>query len=383
MPLLRLLRRTAVPVRVEWSQPQRPLALRAWTSLPSLPHDAAETSSSAWSRMAIYSTAAAAVLAGAVCPQEVNSEQAPTIHKVAQPRDPYRAGGGSFTNDFDISRPLGAGAFGTVWQCMHRASHASVAVKVVSESYEEAAREKAALTCVALAGGHANIVELQHHYTYGGFHYLAFELVSGMTLFDLVRRRHRVDEAMKQVARLVVAQVASAIAFLHSIGIVHCDLKPDNVMVTAANHVKLIDFGSASMPHPIDVTSMPAATEKAEEDMSRLASAPLSGTKSYWSPEMLQAKATLVTVVPIMDMWAIGCILYIMLCGQHPFDPRGTLTEAQVIDNILHRPVQFTQPVWATISPETRLIVSQLLEKDPARRMTAADLVRALGNEAS
>ncbi|RHY31264.1 hypothetical protein DYB32_003801 [Aphanomyces invadans] len=239
------------------------------------------------------------------------------------------------------------------------------------DCFDEAEREKIALTCVAAAGGHVNIVRLNEFYHHGGHHYLVVDFVPGSTLFDHVRQRSKLTE---ESVRDILRQVVSAIAFLHALGMVHCDLKPDNIMITpveasgGGHAVTLIDFGSATIPDPTSST-LPI-------DATVLAQAPPSGTKSYSSPEMCAHENR--QVAPHVDMWSVGCILYIMLCGQHPFDPRGNLTEAQVTHNILNHPVTFDQPIWATISPCMKEIVAALLEKDPEKRMTADMLSKEL-----
>ncbi|KDO31287.1 serine/threonine protein kinase [Saprolegnia parasitica CBS 223.65] len=274
-----------------------------------------------------------------------------------------------FEDDYDLAMTttLGAGAFGMVLQCVEKQNQSIAAVKMSADSLEEAVREKTALGCVAMAGGHEHIVRMKNHYTHDGFHYLVIEYVHGSTLFDYMQHRRRLDEVE---AKRVLSQIASALAFIHAHGMVHCDLKPDNIMLTDDDgRVKLIDFGSATIPDP-HTSSMPL------QRAMRLASAPLSGTKSYWSPEMLAAESA--PVVAAMDMWALGCILYIMITGVHPFDPRGSLSEDEIQAAILSKDVDFPVAQWYLVSKETKAIVRGLLEKDPRKRLTADTLLSLL-----
>ncbi|OQR97048.1 protein kinase [Achlya hypogyna] len=277
-----------------------------------------------------------------------------------------------FDDEYDLvySRELGSGAFGMVMQCIHKIDQKLSAVKVIADCYEEANRERTALGCVEMAGGHENIVALNDHYTHDGFTYIVVEFVDGITLFDFVQQRRRLEE---EVTRCILKQVASALQFMHDHGMVHCDLKPDNIMVrsdeSAVAHVKIIDFGSATIPNP-RTSSMPL------KRAITLSSIPQSGTKSYWSPEMLSE--THATVQPAMDMWSLGCILYIMLSGSHPFDPRGVLSEAEILHNVRHAPVEFSAPVWDSVSDELKVVLRGLLDKDPATRLSATALLAAL-----
>ncbi|KAH9091452.1 hypothetical protein Ae201684P_010997 [Aphanomyces euteiches] len=251
-----------------------------------------------------------------------------------------------FDEDYDLvnARTLGQGAFGMVMQCVHKEHKTVSAVKVVADGYNEAEREKNALSCVEHAGGHPNIHTI---------------------------RLCRAAQAT-QPRGTILMSIASALEFMHAHGMVHCDLKPDNVMIADDMKVKIIDFGSATIPNPT-VSGLPLKRALT------LSTAPLSGTKTYWSPEMLAGKSP-IQVGPSMDMWSLGCLLYIMLSGRHPFDARGNLSEEMILHNIVHAPVVFSGPVWASVSPEMKALVQQMLEKDPEARLTAAQLVAKLNS---
>ena len=73
-------------------------------------------------------------------------------------------------------------------------------------------------------------------------------------------------------------------------------------------------------------------------------------------------------------MWSVGCILFIMLTRQHPFDPKGNRTEAQIIEAICNAPIEFTHPNWINISSDIKHIILRLLDKDKNTRMTSSEL---------
>jgi serine/threonine protein kinase len=240
---------------------------------------------------------------------------------------------------------------------------------MIPDEHEEAMREKTALTCVELVGGHSNIIHLNHHYNHDGFQYLVLEFIDGRNLYEYVAQQKKLTE---DKGKRILHQLASALAFMHVNGIVHCDLKPQNIMISDDMTVKLIDFGSATIPDPLQ-SPLPL------KPALRLSQAPISGTKSYWAPEMLKEK-NVKTFEANMDMWALGCILFIMLSGHHPFDPRGTLSENEILRKVCEEPVKFDHSVWADVSPTMKNIISKLLDKNPETRLTSSELVEILGN---
>uniref|UniRef100_M4B201 Protein kinase domain-containing protein n=1 Tax=Hyaloperonospora arabidopsidis (strain Emoy2) TaxID=559515 RepID=M4B201_HYAAE len=278
-----------------------------------------------------------------------------------------------FDAEYEPKKVLGRGSFGIVMQCLHKQTGRVAAVKMLQKSAgneEEIEREKQALERLEKAGGHASLVGYMGAYFHNDFHYIVLEYVPGISLHSFMEKHHTLDATW---SLQLVSQLASALQFMHEADVVHRDLKPENIMAIGDRGgteslsgqqqnedvmLKIIDLGSAgrgSQPESID---KPRTTN-------------LSGTRCYWSPEVLQCQ----DMTTAMDMWALGCILYILLSGRHPFDLTGSSTEDEILHRVKTEPVSFLTPVWHSVSVEIKDLIRGLLEKDPRRRFSAAQVL--------
>jgi serine/threonine protein kinase len=280
-----------------------------------------------------------------------------------------------FDAEYEPKKLLGCGTFGVVMQCEHKQTGRIAAVKMVQDiagNQEEVEREQQALERLERAGGHENVVGYEGSYYHNDFHYIVLEYVPGISLHSFVERHHTLDSTW---SLKLVAQLAGALQFMHAADVVHRDLKPENVMALvhcdsegrggrgdASEHedvtLKIIDFGSAGR-----------ASQTESADKAR--TAPLSGTRCYWPPEVLQSQ----DMTAAMDMWALGCILYILISGRHPFDLTGCSTEDQVLQRVKTEPVSFLLPVWHGVPAETKELIRGLLHKDPRHRLSAEQVL--------
>ncbi|RQM14384.1 hypothetical protein DD237_005077 [Peronospora effusa] len=270
-----------------------------------------------------------------------------------------------FDTEYETKRILGSGSFGVVMQCVHKETGHVAAVKMVQDiegNYEEVQREQQALECLERAGGHENIVGYKGSYYHNDFHYIVLEYVPGISLHSFITKHYTLDSTQ---SLQLVSQLASALQFMHKADVIHGDLKPENVM-TLVNcdsksrkrdwediKLKIIDFGSVSrksQPENFDTTTTT-----------------LSGTRCYWSPEVLEYQE----MTPAMDMWALGCILYILISGRHPFDLTGRSSEDEILERVKTESLSFLSPVWTNVPIKTKELICGLLEKDPTRRLSA------------
>ncbi|TYZ65783.1 hypothetical protein PybrP1_009984 [[Pythium] brassicae (nom. inval.)] len=233
---------------------------------------------------------------------------------------------------------IGAGAFGTVRLGRHADSGEVAAVKVVepdTRNYPALEREIAALKLVKALGGHRSIIDLKDVFVDG----------------------------RKERASAFAREMGGALGFLHRHGLVHKDVKPENILMSAkgpsagfaplAGFVKLADFGSAG---PASTTTTPL------DDI---------GTSAYLPPELLESGVC----TAACDMWALGCVLYIVLSGAHPFDLEGTASDAEVEERVKRMPVTFDFAAWTHVSADAKDLISKLLHKDPSQRLTADQLL--------
>ena len=260
------------------------------------------------------------------------------------------------------NRPLGEGSFGTVFPATDRNTGEQVALKKIPKKFTDDVgfqREMDALLHIRSAGGHPNICALRENFDEGKHYYLSLDLITGGEMFDHLVKSGAYSEA--DASRLI-REIASALAFLHGIGVVHGDMKPENVMLSTPNPsdsvVKLVDFGCAQV-----------------EEM---ACSPVGITPAYTPPEVLDRNnQENQTMLPSQDMWALGVILYIMLTGLHPYDLEGAATDDEIEEAVLSgkKPPTRNSPITSHLSDSALDLIEKLMAHDPNERLTAFDML--------
>jgi eukaryotic-like serine/threonine-protein kinase len=259
---------------------------------------------------------------------------------------------------FEVLEPVGAGGTAAVYRARDHQTGAEVALKVLRGLSELDARrldrEAEALASVA----HDGIVGyLAHGRTEGGSLYLAMEWIEGPPLARVLRRERLGVDAVARLGRGIAAALASA----HARGVVHRDLKPQNVILVhgAVDRPKLVDFGLAK------VWTDAAASTLTHTGL-------VVGTPAYMAPEQARGSGD---VDHRADAFALGCILFESLTGAPPFFAAhvwATLAKVLFDDPVDVRDARPETP------PELAELVARLLAKDPARRPTAVEVGDAL-----
>ncbi|EEC42769.1 predicted protein, partial [Phaeodactylum tricornutum CCAP 1055/1] len=229
-----------------------------------------------------------------------------------------------------------------------------VALKKISRRYTNSSAFKTetdALLRIFDNGGHPNISGLRDMYEDHNFYYLILDLVTGGEMFEHLIHYGAYSEA--DAARLMY-EVASALAFLHGVGVVHADLKPENLLLSTKNRmdgtIKMIDFGCA----PYVATGLIYTYVCAQI--------------SFSQPLLYRFQ---------MDMWSVGVILYIMLTGVHPFDVKGVSTDDEIADHIRQNPEPpFSRELVGHLSESAGDLILRLMERDPAKRITAYEMLQ-------
>lgn len=291
-------------------------------------------------------------------------------------------------------RPLGEGAFGAVYLGTNRQTGEKVAIKKISQRFTDRwsfQNEMGALLQIRQAGGHPNICGMKENFVElsddeDGYFYLVLDLIAGGEMFDQLCNAGPYSEA--DAARLI-REVASALNFLHGIGITHADLKPENLMLSSKESakavIKLVDFGCARSDAVLEalrlqqIETQGSNGSKGDVDVHETAITP-----AYTPPEMFnRSRAPLAEdsvnrhLEPSFDMWAVGVILYIMLTGVHPFDLNGSSTDEEIEEAVLSgkKPPLGSSPLTAHLSPDAIKLIDQLLQWNPKRRLTAHELL--------
>jgi len=176
------------------------------------------------------------------------------------------------------------------------------------------------------------------------------ELVPGSDLYDVIKI---LGTIRPNVAGAILGQILSAVSYLHSRGIVHHDIKPENVIVDyLADKVKLTDFGSA-----IEVRKICG----------------FRGTLPFMAPEILHNMSAPHPINESVDIWSIGVVAYIMLCGFNPFDYKPKKNH-HIVNRIISGKYDFPSPYWDNIPKASKEFIRKCLVVDPKRRATVAEL---------
>lgn len=256
---------------------------------------------------------------------------------------------------YRLREPLGHGGMSVVWRADDELLGREVAVKVLSADVSadpDALRRLYAEARAAAGLRHDNVVEVYDYGTTdaGGAEvpYVVMELVEGRSLHALLTG----GPLPWRLAMLVAAQVAAALAAAHDRGVVHRDVKPANVMVTA-DGVKLVDFGIS------------AAVGDRDPDSGQIL-----GTPAYLAPERLVSGI----VRPSTDVYALGLLMYMMLAGRLPWS--ASTTTQMLLAHMYRDPAVL--PAVPGLPPEVITLVRQCLAKQPSDRPAAIAVARVL-----
>ena len=255
---------------------------------------------------------------------------------------------------------LGSGGMGDVYVAQDTSLDRRVALKLprrdVSASVDRLALQREARAAAAL--NHPNIVHLYSVEEAGGLVFLTMELVPGRSLREILS-----DATPLGLPRALAfaSQIAEGLACAHAAGVLHRDLKPGNVMITADDRVKILDFGVAKFFRPDSMLDSGGATRAVEASTGGAAV----GTIGYMSPEQALAR----TLDARSDLFSLGVMLFEMVTGRCPFEAD---TPALVFDRLLNRPPQSVLRLNPAVPPLLATIIDKALEKDPERRYRSA-----------
>jgi eukaryotic-like serine/threonine-protein kinase len=262
---------------------------------------------------------------------------------------------GDILGDCEILSPLGRGGMGEVYLARDRRLGRKVAVKVLPASLSSDATRLARFEREARSASALNHPNICTIHAFGeladGRRFIVMEHVDGATL----RALHREPLDLARTVR-IGRQLGEGLAAAHDAGVVHRDVKPENVMVRADGLVKILDFGLAKL---LPESAM-AAGESTQSVEASLAGSVV-GTVQYMSPEQARGQPTDART----DVWAVGAVLYELVTGHPPFDGRTT---SDIVANVLHVEPPPLERFAHDCPPELQRIVSKCLRKDRGHR---------------
>jgi serine/threonine protein kinase len=266
---------------------------------------------------------------------------------------------GRLIGPYKILNPLGKGGMGEVYVAEDTRLGRKVALKFLSASLADDNWAKRQLVKEAQAAAmldHPNICAIHGIEEAEGHSFIVMQYVEGDTLADLIRKQ---VPSVRQAVSFAV-QIVSAVTEAHAHGIIHRDIKPRNIVVTAGEQVKVLDFGLAKIIQRKD-----AASELAEESSRITNNGVVVGTVGYMSPEQLRAERLDFR----SDVFSMGTVFYELVSGKKPFERDSY---AEVISAILtNRPAPLTRSSNG-IPPELSRVIFKCLEKDKEQRYQSA-----------
>jgi serine/threonine protein kinase len=263
--------------------------------------------------------------------------------------------GSVINGTFELIDPIGEGKYGSVWNIRwikSKRNNKPMVVKIVQNEpidplYAGVENE---IKCWKMVHNHPNIVRLKQVITFDVYTYIIQEKVCGIDMHDRIKEVSGHDLGMPwdgkfdcialsdELASRYFTQLISALIYMHSLGVAHCDIKAENIMVdTETDYIKLIDFGFSTTERMSDY---------------------FCGTLDYIPPETLACKKH---DKFLADIWSCGVLLYEMLTGISPFATPGD------IRNVNYR-------IPDSMSPVARDLVGKILVKEPTQRLSLGDI---------
>ena len=260
----------------------------------------------------------------------------------------------SLFDKYEVKQKIGKGKFGLVKCGINKETNKQVAIKIMAKkNMDKSDLELAKVEIDILKiSQHPNIIKLYDIYENENYIYIIMEYCSGG---DLLSYFEYYEYELKETKVCeIIHKLSMAIYFLHSYGIVHRDLKPENILMTDLTpeaDIRLLDFG---------LSKIIGNEEKCTEPY---------GTLSFVAPEVLQGKPYDKSV----DLWSIGIITFLLLCGYLPFDYKHS--EREIARQTIQDPVPFESKIWNKYSPEARTFVEGLLHKRPEKRYSIKEVL--------
>ena len=253
-------------------------------------------------------------------------------------------------NDYSIKEMIGKGTFSTVRLAIDRESGEKVAIKILKKEkilnkgdLERAEREINILKKIS----HINLIKIYKTVEDSEAYYMIMEFCEKGELFNYITKNIRLDE---NESAYYFYQLINGLEYLHSLNIAHRDLKPENLLLTKNNILKIIDFGLSNFSH-----------------MNKLLTTPC-GSPCYASPEVVGGKKYDGNLI---DIWATGIILFVMLCGALPFEGQ---TNEILFKKILQCKIEFPDYL-SDISID---LLTKILEPNPEKRIPLKEIKKHL-----
>nr|XP_045013912.1 ribosomal protein S6 kinase alpha-2 isoform X1 [Jaculus jaculus] len=257
-----------------------------------------------------------------------------------------------FTDGYEIKEDIGVGSYSVCKRCVHKATNAEYAVKIIDKSKRDPSEE---IEILLRYGQHPNIITLKDVYDDGKYVYLVMELMRGGELLDRILRQRCFSE---REASDVLCTIARTMDYLHSQGVVHRDLKPSNILYMDESgnpeSIRICDFGFAKQLRAENGLLMTPCY-----------------TANFVAPEVLKRQG----YDAACDIWSLGILLYTMLAGFTPFANGPDDTPEEILARIGSGQYALSGGNWDSVSDAAKDVVSKMLHVDPQQRLTAMQVL--------
>ena len=262
-----------------------------------------------------------------------------------------------FDHRYEVQEKIGIGGMADVYRGKDTLLGRPVAIKILHQNFGSDQDFVARFKREAQAAGklnHQNVVSMYDVGYDQGFHYIIMEYVAGCTLKEYIQHHSRVT--IQEAVKITIA-IAEGLEHAHMMGIVHCDVKPHNILITDAGRVKVTDFGIARAINS-------AATMMYTNSVM--------GSAHYISPEQASGK----TINVSTDIYSLGVVLYELLTGEVPF--RGETPVSVALQHVKDRVIA-PRIKNSLIPPQLEQVVLTALEKEPGKRFgSISEMIQAL-----
>lgn len=252
-----------------------------------------------------------------------------------------------YTTDFKL---LGIGGEGTVYEGKSLQTNDKVAIKYIMKNNPKFHEERLKVEISILRDlKHKSVLKMYDFFADDQRCIIVTELVLGGTLLKRISAKKGYTE---KDALDVMTLLLDAVAYIHSMGIVHRDLKPENILLTSEKNnsdLKICDFGVATFCDADDITEHV-------------------GTILYIAPEVLNKKP----YGKAVDVWALGCILFVLLTGTLPFHDSS---RSRIVDKVKRGDYDRSPTKWEGVSGEAQDLIAKILVLDPSKRMTIRQML--------
>ena len=263
-------------------------------------------------------------------------------------------GSTNLTKDYIIGNEIGSGKFGVIKLCTNKTTGKKFALKILCKKNMDLNDLDLVRTEIEILKicQHPNIIKLYETFENSEYFYIIMEYCSGSDLFSYIEKsKFKLSE---KKACEIIFKLCRALYYIHSYGIIHRDLKPENILMTdnsSKADIRILDFGLSKILGPDETCNEPY------------------GTLSYCAPEVIKGE----NYNKQADLFSVGVITYLLLCGQLPFNHKDS--EKEIVRLTLYEEPSFKSKVWKNISSEAIDFIKGMLKKNPKDRFSIKEAI--------